>query len=458
MSATLSHSPRYPAQARQSSFYTQLRDQLLDSLVRAGQPGDRVPSERQLAKQFDTSAMTISRILQEFQENGLLQRVPGKGTFICESPISRGSETGEVAAGINGGVEVPVDAGYWGSVIPRLGTTAFQSPAIPVQGTALPLRHTCIITHISPDPEAMAREYWTHRLVSTVERQLQRYGTKTTLINRKQLEARDPTSVMDRLLSEGVDSFLYQGEGGQWSDAPQPGFDWNREMLRLRAKSTSALTITQIDLSGRSRSPFDSVSFDNVRGAFLATRHLLDMGHRDICFLTRSLDYPWIQERIEGFWQALELAGVPTEEEAFRQEVGGGRVCCSAKPPAGVEEWPWAAYDVVRHFFEDGDAYRRYTAVVAINDEVALAFIDEAGKRGFRVPEDFSIVGFDDRLESKAVGLTTIHLPIEEIGEAAVSLMMQRHNEPFESGKINMVLNPSLVARSTTAQILRQTN
>jgi DNA-binding LacI/PurR family transcriptional regulator len=313
------------------------------------------------------------------------------------------------------------------------------------------------VANVRADPEFLAREYWGHRLVSTVERRLQHYGVKTTLVNRQELEAGELVDTLNRLLLEGVDSLLYQGEGGMWNDVPKREFNWDRAMLQLKEKSEARLVIAQIDLSGKSKSPFDSVSFSGVRGSLLATRHLLDRGHRDICFLTRSVDFPWIQERIEGFWQALALAGVSTEEEAFTSS-GGGRVFCSAKPPEGGDEWTWASQDVVQRFFEHNEAAHRYTAVVALNDQVASAFIDEATKRGFRVPEDFSVVGFDDRLESKGIGLTTIHLPIEEIGEAAVTLMLQRHNEPFESGKIDMVLNPSLVVRSTTLQKMQQTN
>ena len=75
MNAAILPSSRHLGQARRSSFYIQLREQVLDSLMDEGKPGDRVPSERQLAKQFETSTVTIARILQEFQENGLCAKV-----------------------------------------------------------------------------------------------------------------------------------------------------------------------------------------------------------------------------------------------------------------------------------------------------------------------------------------------------------------------------------------------
>lgn len=439
MNATLLSSSRHLVQTKQSPFYIQLRDQVLDSLMGEGKPGDRVPSERQLAKQFETSTVTIARILQEFQENGLLMRVPGKGTFICDTAVSKSGDAGDSGSGAG------------------TGAPFLPNQVLPGRAVAQPLRHTCIVISVSSDPEFLTREYWAHRLISTVERRLQQQGVKTTLIDRKQFEAGEPVDTLNRLLLDGVDSLLYQGEGGMWNDIPKLQFNWDRTMLQLKEKSEARLVIAQVDFSGRSKSPFDSISFSGVRGSLLATRHLLDIGHTDICFLTRSVDFPWIQERIEGFWQALALAGVSTEEEAFTPN-GGGRVYCSARPPEGVDEWNWAAQDVVQRFFEHGEAHNRYTAVVALNDQVASAFIQEAIRRGFRVPEDFSVVGFDDRLESKSIGLTTIHLPIEEIGEAAVALMLQRNNEPFESGKVDMVLNPSLVVRSTTLQRVQPTN
>ena len=83
MSTTLQRANQPSAQTKQTAFYTDLREQMLTALVRGGQLGDQVPSERQLAKQFNTSTMTVARVLQEFQTEGWLRRVPGKGTFIC---------------------------------------------------------------------------------------------------------------------------------------------------------------------------------------------------------------------------------------------------------------------------------------------------------------------------------------------------------------------------------------
>jgi DNA-binding LacI/PurR family transcriptional regulator/DNA-binding transcriptional regulator YhcF (GntR family) len=445
MNSTLTPSLRPAATSRQSAFYIQLRDQLRDSLVVSGKPGDRVPSERQLAKQFETSTVTIARILQELQESGLLMRVPGKGTFICEPPLAGAGELGETN-------EASVSA-----FTPQVGGPAFSNHALPARSTARSLRHTCIVATLSPEPDSASREYWAHRVVSPAERRLQRQGVRTTLVNRKDLSAEDLIGTLRRLLADGMDSLLYQAQGDQWVDGPGPSVDWDLEMLRLRETSGTGLTVVRLDFSGTSRTPFDSVSFDGSHGSFLATRHLLELGHREICFLSCPIDFQWVRERIQGFHRALALAGISSDAESFSSGEGE-RICRSANPPKGVNRWLWVSQDVARRFFEDRDASHRYTAVVALNDEIARSFIEEAGRRGFRVPGDFAVVGFDDRLESKAVGLTTIHLPIEEMGEAAVALMIQRHNEPFESGKIDVVLNPSLVVRSTAARNSREVN
>ncbi|RYD68610.1 MAG: GntR family transcriptional regulator, partial [Verrucomicrobiaceae bacterium] len=68
-----------------NSIYSQLREELRVSVLQAGKPGDRVPSERQLAQQFGVSPITISRALQELQHEGCIERIPSKGTFIARS-------------------------------------------------------------------------------------------------------------------------------------------------------------------------------------------------------------------------------------------------------------------------------------------------------------------------------------------------------------------------------------
>ena len=94
-----------------------------------------------------------------------------------------------------------------------------------------------------------------------------------------------------------------------------------------------------------------------------------------------------------------------------------------------------------------------FSAVVAANDAVAKAFMLLARERGLSVPDDVSVVGFDDWHYSSTLGLTTVHPPIELMGETAASLALQRLSQPFEAGHVEVVLDPTLVVRSSTRAI-----
>lgn len=179
------------------------------------------------------------------------------------------------------------------------------------------------------------------------------------------------------------------------------------------------------------------VSAANSSGAYQATAHLLQLGHRRIGVITGRRDGAATRARLQGHYAALAEAGVMPdpllEAEADFLVPGGAagaeRLLALATPP---------------------------TAIFAFNDCMAIGALHAARARGLRLPEDLSVVGFDDTPEAEAAhpGLTTVHQPLKELGRMAASLLV-RLVDSHQFEPLHVELATRLVVRSSTARPTR---
>jgi LacI family transcriptional regulator len=176
-----------------------------------------------------------------------------------------------------------------------------------------------------------------------------------------------------------------------------------------------------------------SVSAANMTGAIDATEHLLRLGHRRIAAITGFAGWCATEERLIGYRAALTRAGVPLDaalEIESNFEIGGGysvagRLLDSPSPP---------------------------TAIFAFNDNLAIGVLQAARARGLRVPDDLSLVGFDDSEEAPLVtpALTSVRQPLAEMGRMAVALLV-RLLEQRGAETLKFELSTTLVVRGSTA-------
>jgi len=149
------------------------------------------------------------------------------------------------------------------------------------------------------------------------------------------------------------------------------------------------------------------VDADSYRGARLATEHLIGLGHTRIGLLggRRDLDSAILRER--GYRDSMESAGLALDESLVRD--------------AGYETDP--ALVAARELLERKD---RPTAIFAANDMSALAVVAVAKSLGIRVPQDLSVVGFDDVPDAALASpsLTTVRQPLQKMGEEAMKLLL----------------------------------
>jgi LacI family transcriptional regulator len=213
-----------------------------------------------------------------------------------------------------------------------------------------------------------------------------------------------------------------------------PPCDTDELVLELVKKSRIPL----VQISPYSPSPeVPSIAGDDRQGAFQMTNHLIELGHRAIAFLKGPRNHRTSQERLAGFHDALNLAQMvidPQLELDSEFNFEGGYT--AAKIAMSTQKPP--------------------TAIFGGNDEAAFGAIYALQEMGYSVPQQVSVCGFDDVLNSKNVwpGLTTVHHPVDEIADRALSMLVALlKGEAWDHEE--KVIPSRLVIRGSTAQAIQ---
>jgi LacI family transcriptional regulator len=186
---------------------------------------------------------------------------------------------------------------------------------------------------------------------------------------------------------------------------------------RLQASGSAVVALAARDLD------CPSVLVDNHGAARDATQHLLDLGHRRIAFVEGPPGLHTSAQRLEGFSEAMAAAGAEPARLAggFEYEAGDA----AAGELLGGGELP--------------------DAILAVNDEVAIGLLTGLRRAGVDVPGQVSVAGIDDTRPARLVDLTSVSLPLHELGARAARVVI-------EGGGGHVVLPHRLVARGTTAR------
>jgi DNA-binding LacI/PurR family transcriptional regulator len=201
----------------------------------------------------------------------------------------------------------------------------------------------------------------------------------------------------------------------------------DREARRLQA---SGVPIVLLD---REHASLPGITIDDRDGGRLAAEHLLALGHRAIAFLGDEEESPFgfdsSAHRREGFEAALMAAGAPLAPE-----------WCLRRPFGRA-----AARDAMAELLAQD---RRPTAVFATSDVQAIGALDAAQEAGIAVPEELSVIGFDDVEAAGYTGLTTVAQPLEESGALGAEMLLRAlSGEAVEHRRMPL----ALVVRGTTA-------
>ena len=181
------------------------------------------------------------------------------------------------------------------------------------------------------------------------------------------------------------------------------------------------------------------VSLDNVEGARLAMGHLLDQGHRRIALVNGPLSVSWCAERREGAVLALAERGLDDAEVLMDVVVRDLTVAEGTTAMSALLDAPGVS------------------AVMCVNDMLALGALLAMQERGTRVPEDIALVGYDDADFSRALNpsLTTVRQPSFDMGVAAARLLLRADGRP--AGE-HVAFEPRLVVRASSTRVSTPTH
>lgn len=338
-------------------LHTQLLNQLRH-LILSGQwpPGSRLPSETELQRELKVSRSTIRQALGNAEAEGLIERVPGKGTFVALSPVGRRNN-------------------FLGYI-----TFDFFSD-------------------------------FQRQLLKGAESAAKAQGYRILFSNSNR-DVSEEDRLLDQLLEDQVGGILI------W---PAIHDDPSRRLFQLVNQGTIPVVLMDRTLPGLA---CDYVTSDNHAGAYSAIQHLIELGHRRIVFLSRPiLQLLPIAERLQGYQEALQDAGLaplnPWLVGTPGREIGTRRVLNGSSDADNQE---------IKQIAEYLAAPQRPTAIFAMNDLMAMQALRAAELVGLRVPDDLSLVGFDD-MEIAAhlkVPLTSVAQDTFTMGKRATELLIER--------------------------------
>jgi DNA-binding LacI/PurR family transcriptional regulator len=281
-------------------------------------------------------------------------------------------------------------------------------------------------------PNALARALVTGRTrtLGVVSFDTTLFGPASTLFGIEQaahdagygvsvVSMRSPTrasvlSAVDRLRGHAVDGILVI--------APQSG------AVHSILETPADIPVVSVEAGPDDGVPV--VEVDQFAGAQLATRHLLELGHRTVWHIAGPADFLEAQERIDGWRVTLEEAGAPV-------------------PSVLTGDWfAQSGYELGRLLLLDPEV----TAVFAANDPMALGLLRILHETGRRVPDDVSVVGFDDVPEASyyTPPLTTVKQDFMQVGRKSFALLLDEIERGHRSST-RIRVAPELVVRQSTA-------
>ncbi|WP_246469243.1 LacI family DNA-binding transcriptional regulator [Cohnella nanjingensis] len=231
---------------------------------------------------------------------------------------------------------------------------------------------------------------------------------------------------VERFMSRGIDGLLV--------------YATEKEENRAFYSELDKLGIPVLFFNHFLRMDVNCVTTDDYDGTIQAIRHLGSLGHRRIAYVGSGEESSFKQQRLAGYRDGLNELGVEASPHWIGLE----------------EDDPAYGYRKVKAWLA-APADERPTAVFAQNDMLAFGIYRAAAEAGLRVPDDLSVIGFDDLDVCQLMHppLTTVRIPLKQLAEAAIRFMLDRFAAEAggEAVRLKTTLSPSLIIRQSTAPL-----
>jgi GntR family transcriptional regulator of arabinose operon len=361
---------------KQMPKYLQLKQEILTWLHTGRlKPNDQMPSENEIAEQFQMSRQTVRQTFGELEQEGWLYRMQGKGTFVSTPQTQKGRDVQTI------GILTTYISDY-------------------------------IFPHIVRGAESALRARGYRLVLSSTD-------------NDKDKEKESLTMMLSQPLSGLIIEPTKSAEGN-------PNLNY---YLSLDYQHIPYLMINE-------RYPemnCPSLVVDDEEGGFKAAQHLIELGHRKIAGFFKTDDLQGIN-RLKGFIRAHHHYQVPLLPELVIHYT--------------TEEKRQKPYEHALSLLSHED--ERPTAFVCYNDELAVHLLEAVRTLGLQVPQDVSLVGFDDSSLAMAteVKLTTLSHPKTELGTDAAELLIDMiENKRVTGRETGKIYKPELIVRESTIRL-----
>jgi LacI family transcriptional regulator len=268
--------------------------------------------------------------------------------------------------------------------------------------------------------------YGPSRTLSVVENQANQHGYSLALSLAHKLESIDFAKILGDLLSQHVDGII-------WA-VPQFGDNRDRFLSVIER-----VTVPVVCANMQPHNAFSLIDSDNFGGGVLATKHLIDQGHRKVGIITGPSDWLVSKQRFGGWMAAYDDAQIPFDENL-------------------VFEGDWSAASGYHGLFHLLETNSNMDALFACNDQMALGVLRAASKVGINIPKDLALVGYDNIPEAEyfCSPLTTIRQNFSEQGRIMVD-EIERRIRTRQDGNADIpkteFLEPELVVRESSIRM-----
>ncbi len=351
-------------------------------------PGEKIYSENELAKMFHVSRHTIRQAVGQLVHEGMLYREQGAGTFCAHPPVS------------------PLE------VAPITG----QAPQMP--GKNIGVITTYISDYIFPSIIRGMESYLTSKGYSLIIS-----STDNDLDKEKQC--------LEAMLSRNIDGLIIE-------PTKSSGYNPNiHYYLELERKNIPYLMINQY--YSQLNPPY--IMLDDEKGGFIATEHLIELGHEKIIGIFKTDDMQGVY-RMKGFIRAFRENKVPFLNDTIISYT--------------TEELDTVLEDRLKELLANPTDIP--TGIVCYNDASALTVIAILRNNGFNVPEDISVIGYDDSTLAWAsdIKLTSVTHPKVQMGTDAAKWIVDAVEKNQPELQKSITYEPELVIRNSTKSLLKK--
>jgi LacI family transcriptional regulator len=246
-------------------------------------------------------------------------------------------------------------------------------------------------------------------LIDTLELEARKRGYNILLHNSKHNPITEWESIQN-FIARQVDGIILVPNG-----------EYNIQRLNKLAIPTVIIT--------KNRESLDSIGLDHMQAGKIAGENFIYAGHKKFGFIGTVPDEKYLGYKSVLYENGFELNSLINVKQTSTNN--------------------FLIQQDIEAYFNQADRLD-FTCVFAANDIMALEFLKAAQKRGIRIPEDISMIGFDDTYLAKIMGISSIHQPIEEMVKTTIEILLNRIENEVSSEKINIQLAPTLIERKSS--------